>query len=199
MSNMMAADTKNDFIDGDETGITMVRLHNSDATGAKIAWPANEIDENATRYVDFAVTAPSTMEVRISGISLEIASHSTSVMCCHVNTGFGDGFTGVKTIDEMKNMPNLQIVSKTYTPMLTIPAGETLHVRILPWHDVKEGSGKYIALRNVKIEGLAFETGLEGMEDVLRTDVPCTKVLRNGQLFIIRDGKTYNALGVELK
>ena len=39
LSNMMAADTKNDFTDGDETGITLVRWHNSDATGAKVGRP----------------------------------------------------------------------------------------------------------------------------------------------------------------
>lgn len=198
--HMMAADTKSDFLEADgTTTATLVRYHNADDSGKKINWPANEIDENATRYVDFAVTAPSTMEVRISGISLEIASHSTSVMCCHVNTGFGDGFTGVKTIDEMKNMPNLQIVSKTYTPMLTIPAGETLHVRILPWHDVKEGSGKYIALRNVKIEGLAFDPQSEGVESIQPSAYSLQKIIRDGQLFIIRDGKTYNAQGVQVK
>ena len=198
--HMMAADTKGDFLEADgSTTATLVRYHNADDSGKKINWPANEIDENATRYVDFAVTAPSTMEVRISGISLEIASHSTSVMCCHVNTGFGDGFTGVKTIDEMKNMPNLQIVSKTYTPMLTIPAGETLHVRILPWHDVKEGSGKYIALRNVKIEGLAFDPQSEGVESIQPSAYSLQKIIRDGQLFIIRDGKTYNAQGVQVK
>lgn len=199
LSHMMAADMKSDFLESDETTTaTLVRYHNADDSGAKTKWPANEIDENATRYVDFAITAPSTMEVRITSISLEIASHSTSVMCCHVNTGFGDGFEDVKTIDEMKNMPNLQIVSKTYTPTLTIPAGETLHVRILPWHDTKEGSGKYIALRNVKIEGLAFEPG-QGIEDVQPSGISSRKVLREGKLLIEKNGKTYDIIGAELR
>ena len=106
----------------------------------------------------------------------------------------------MQTIAEKVNMTNFAISHLAFTPTLTIPAGETLHLRVLPWHNFAEAKiGKYIALRNVVISGQAFETGLEGMEDVLRTDVPCTKVLRNGQLFIIRDGKTYNALGVELK
>jgi lysophospholipase L1-like esterase len=200
MSNMMAADTKNDFIDGDETGITMVRLHNSDATGAKIAWPANEIDENATRYLDFAVTAPASAEVRITGISMDIAAHSTSTMCYHINTGFGDEFTDVQTIAEKVNMTNFAISHLAFTPTLTIPAGETLHVRVLPWHNFAEAkSGKYIALRNVVISGQAFETGLEGVESIQPSASSLQKIIRNGQLFIIRDGKTYNALGVELK
>ena len=200
MSNMMAADTKTDFTDGDETA-TMVRFHNSDATGAKIAWPANEIDENATRYLDFAITAPEAMEVRITGITMDVAAHSTSTMCYHINTGFGDGFTDVQTIAEKVNMTNLAISHLTFTPTLTIPAGKTLHVRVLPWHNLGEAkSGKYIALRNVVISGQAFDPQPEGIEAITNHPSPITKkVIRDGHLLILRDGKTYNALGKMIK
>ena len=197
MSNMMAADTKSEFTDGDETGITMVRLHNSDATGAKIAWPADEIDENATRYIDFAVTAPASAEVRITGISMDIAAHSTSTMCYHINTGFGDGFTDVQTIAEKVNMTNLAISHLAFTPTLTIPAGETLHVRVLPWHNHAEAkSGKYIALRNVVISGQAFDSAATAVDQITNHKSQIVeKVIRNGQLLITRNGTTYNALG----
>ena len=198
MSNMMAADTKSDFTEGDET-VTLVRLHNSDATGAKIAWPGGEIDENATRYVDFAVTAPASAEVRITGISMDIAAHSTSTMCYHINTGSGDGFTQVQTIAEKVNMPNLAISHLAFTPTLTIPAGETLHVRVLPWHNYADSkSGKYIALRNVVISGQAFEA--TDVDPLTANHSPLTvKSIRNGQLLITRDGKTYNVLGTVVK
>lgn len=201
MSNMMAADTKSDFTDGDQTGITMVRFHNSDATGAKVAWPAGEIDENASRYLDFAVTAPEAMDVRITGISMDLAAHSTSTMCYHVNTGFGEGFTDVQTIDEKVNMTNLTIQHLSLTPTLTIPAGETLHVRILPWHNLGEAkSGKYICVKNVVISGQAFEAQpSEGVEYIQQPTVGSQKIMRDGQLLILRDGKIYNAVGQELK
>lgn len=201
MSNMMAADTKSDFTDGDQTGITMVRFHNSDATGAKVAWPAGEIDENASRYLDFAVTAPEAMDVRITGISMDLAAHSTSTMCYHVNTGFGEGFTDVQTIDEKVNMTNLTIQHLSLTPTLTIPAGETLHVRILPWHNLGEAkSGKYICVKNVVISGQAFEAQPgEGVEYIQQPTVGSQKIMRDGQLLILRDGKIYNAVGQELK
>lgn len=201
MSNMMAADTKSDFTDGDQTGITMVRFHNSDATGAKVAWPAGEIDENAGRYLDFAVTAPEAMDVRITGISMDLAAHSTSAMCYHVNTGFGEGFTDVQTIDEKVNMTNLTIQHLSLTPTLTIPAGETLHVRILPWHNLGEAkSGKYICVKNVVISGQAFEAQpVEGVEYIQQPTVGSQKIMRDGQLLILRDGKIYNAVGQELK
>ena len=196
MSHMMAADTKSDFTQGDETGITLVRFHNADDGGAKVAWPANEIDENATRYIDFAITAPGTMEVRITKISLDITSHSTSTMCYHINTGFGDNFTDVQTIAEKVNMTNLEIAHLELTPTLTIPAGETLHVRVLPWHNLGEAkSGKYICLRDVKIEGLAFEPGKEGIETIQQPEISSEKMLINGQLMIKRNGVFYHVNG----
>lgn len=196
MSHMMAADTKSDFTQGDETGITLVRFHNADDGGAKVEWPANEIDENATRYIDFAITAPGTMEVRITKISLDITSHSTSTMCYHINTGFGDNFTDVQTIAEKVNMTNLEIAHLELTPTLTIPAGETLHVRVLPWHNLGEAkSGKYICLRDVKIEGLAFEPGKEGIETIQQPEISSEKMLINGQLLIKRNGVFYHVNG----
>ena len=189
LSNMIAADTKNDFTDGS----TMVRFHNA-VDGAKASWPAGEIDENATRYIDFAITAPTTMELRITGISMVLASHSTSTMCCHINTGFGEEFTDVQTIYERKNFTNKTPVAVILTPVLSVPAGQTLHVRILPWHeDAAEKSGKYICVKNLLIEGQCFsETGLNNTQQ----DFTSRKILRNGQLLILLpDGTRFDATG----
>ena len=215
MQHMMAADTKPDFTDGDQSGITMVRFHNADDAGAKTAWPANEIDENATRYIDFAVTAPATMEVRITGISMDVASHSTAVMCYHLNVGFNDGFTGVQTLAEKVNMTNVTIEHLSLTPTLTIPAGETLHVRVLPWHNLgEEKSGKYICLKNVEISGKAFTPGEdpgddpgddpedphEGVDKITNDQSPISKkVIVDGQFLILRGDKTYTITGAEVK
>lgn len=199
MSYMMAADTKSEFTDGTASDITMVRFHNADASGAKTAWPANEIDENATRYLDFAVTAPVNGDVRITGISMDLASHSTATMCCHINTGFGDDFMDVKTVYERKNFTHAVIEHVALTPTLTVPAGETLHVRILPWHDHAEAkSGKYICVKDVRIEGQVFGDPQEGIDNT-NADTKACKIIRNGQLFIIRGNKEYNAQGILVK
>ena len=199
MSHMLANDTKPDFIADivgtDTTRVTLVRFHNADDSGAKTAWPDGEIDENPNRYIDFAVTAPHTMEIRLTGISMDIAAHSTSVMSYHINIGFGDTFSDVQTIAEKVNMPNLTIEHLALTPIITIPAGETLHVRILPWHNNKAGNGKYIGLRDVKIEGMAFEPSKEGIENTQDSEVKSLKILENGQLIIIKNGVKYNAQG----
>lgn len=200
LNYMMAADTKSDFTDGANEGITMVRFHNADGNGAKTAWPAGEIDENATRYIDFAVTAPSSGDVRITGINMDLASHSTATMCCHINTGFGDDFLDVKTIYERKNFTNLTIEHVALTPTLTIPAGETLHVRILPWHDNADvKSGKYICVKEVRIEGQVFNGPGEGIENILFPETnKATKILHEGQLLIIHNGSIYSPTGMRV-
>lgn len=199
MSNMACMDySKNYFTDGEETGIVLARFHNSANGSSRTPWPAGEIDENAGRYLDFAITAPEAMEVRITGIAMEITADATSTMCYHINTGFGDNFTGVTTVAERRNMPNRTIEHVNITPTITIPAGETLHVRILPWHDYGEvKDSKYICLRNVVISGQAFEAGTTSVENMAfpSHEGKVAKILQNGQLFIIRDGIVYNAIG----
>ena len=207
MSQMACIDynaSKNYFVDGDETGIILARFHNSADGSARTPWPAGEIDENANRYLDFAITAPAAMDVRITRIAMEIASDGTNTMCYHLNTGFGDAFTSVTTIAERRNMPSRVIEHVDLTPTLTIPAGEVLHVRILPWHDSGEvKDSKYIGLRNVRIEGMAFEPGEEGIEEVSSSlqgaGMPVRKILLNGQIFILRGGKTYTATGAQVR
>lgn len=199
MSNMACMDySKNYFTDGEETGIVLARFHNSANGSSRTPWPAGEIDENAGRYLDFAITAPEAMEVRITGIAMEITADATSTMCYHINTGLGDDFTGVTTVAERRNMPNRTIEHVSITPTITIPAGETLHVRILPWHDYGEvKDSKYICLRNVVISGQAFEAGTTSVENMAfpSHEGKVAKILQNGQLFIIRDGIVYNAIG----
>ena len=216
MQHMVLADTKNDVKDAENNVVTIARWHNADDNGAKANWPSTEIDENPTRYLDFAITAPASMEVRLTGISFEIGAYSTGNMKCHINTGFGDEFTGVKTIYEAATSALTNIAPKTdsqtkafvdygnplqsvaLTPMLTIPAGETLHVRVLPWHEHTSGNGKYICLYNMKIEGQAFEP-TQGIENIQPSEVRTQKVIRDGQVLIIRNGVVYNAQGAIVK
>ena len=202
MSNMACMDySKTYFTDGDETNITLARFHNSANGSSRTPWPAGEIDENASRYLDFAITAPDAMDVRITGFSMDITADATTTMCYHINTGFGDAFTGVTTIYEKRNMANRAIEHVSLTPTLTVKAGQTLHVRILPWHDFGEvKDSKYICLRNVVISGQAFtaDPGMGGIENV--QDKPSNhKFLKDGRLFIERDGRIYTLTGVQIR
>lgn len=197
LCHMQATDTKSDITIDAATGATTVRFHNADDNGTKTAWPTDEIDENANRYIDFALTAPATLEVHITNINMYIGAYSTSSMKCHINTGFGDAFTDVHTIYEASKtaLPNQAMNLLELLPMITIPAGETLHVRVLPWHESASGSGKYILLRNVLIEGQAFEPSYEDIDQLSDGPVIPQKILRDGHIYIRRGNQIYSITG----
>ena len=137
------------------------RFHNSDDGHSKTPWPADEIDENAVRYIDLAVTAPADSAIRITSIAMDLSASGCSTMSCHINTGFGDAFTDVHTFYEKVNLPKDELTPVAIAPKyLTIPAGKTLHIRILPWlnGETKPRSGKYISFGNVSIQGYACPT-----------------------------------------
>lgn len=139
----------------DTKGATQ-RFHNSDNGKTKAPWPADEIDENAVRYIDLAVTAPADSALRITRISMDLTAVGTAAMSCHINTGFGDNFTDVHTYYEKVALPkNAQTPVAIAPTHLTVPVGKTLHIRILPWLNDESAprSGKYISLSNIRIEG----------------------------------------------
>ena len=132
------------------------RYHNSDNGKSRTPWPADEIDENAVRYIDLAVTAPADSALRITGISMDLSAVGTAAMSCHINTGFGDNFTDVHTYYEKVGLPQNTLTPVAIAPThLTVPAGKTLHIRILPWLNDESAprSGKYICVDNIRIEG----------------------------------------------
>lgn len=56
----------------------------------------------------------------------------------------------------------------------------------------------FVAVDNVTLQAI-FRATSSGVEDVdVDANTPIQKILRNGQLLIIRDGKTYNVMGQEL-
>ena len=204
LSNMAAIDYNSSkvFYDGNGNDATMLRFHNSDVgCAARVPWPAGEIDENAERYIDFSLTAPSTMEVRVTNIELEIAGHSTTAMCCRLRAGIGEAVASGTELIELRNMANQSIQYLHFTPIITIPAGETLHVRILPWMNVTSASdSKYLGVGNVKIEGLAMDPS-QGIEDVKSDTLRMKnrKVLENGTIIVARpDGTKYTLTGLKI-
>lgn len=135
---------------------SVLRFHNSDDGTSKTPWPADEIDENAVRYIDLAVTAPADSALRITGISMDLRADGCSTMSCHINTGFGDHFTDVHTFYEKVALPKQTLTPVAIAPAhLIVPAGQTLHIRILPWlnDESTPRSGKYICLSNIRIVG----------------------------------------------
>ena len=119
------------------------------------AWPAGEIDEVANRYIEYTITAEKKKGLVIEHITLPVKAKGGPGMNIHINYGFGDNFSGVTTIYENTALPkNKQITVALDQPIL-VPAGQTLHLRILPWYDSngKPQAKKYLSLGELKITG----------------------------------------------
>ena len=120
------------------------------------AWPADEIDDNPDRYIQWGIKPSAGMELKIDLISLFVAGCGGNGMCCHVYYST-DNFETRTTIFEMKKMPanNPQFVETK--PVLTVKDGQKLLVRVYPWYN-GAATGKTICLSDLTIHGIAVDT-----------------------------------------
>ena len=119
------------------------------------AWPADEIDDNPDRYIQWGIKPTAGMDLKIDAISLFAAGCGGNGMCCHVYYST-DNFETRTTIFEMKKMPanNPQYVEAK--PVLTVKDGQELLVRVYPWYN-GAATGKTICLSDLTIHGMAVE------------------------------------------
>lgn len=76
-------------------------------------------------------------------------------MNIHINAGLGEAFKEVTTIYENTAIPSGQALLITIDQPILVPAGETLHLRVLPWYDSngRPQKGKRIELGDLRISG----------------------------------------------
>lgn len=118
-------------------------------------WPAGEIDEVANRYIEYTMTAEKKKGMVIETITLPVFAKGGEGMNIHINYGFGDSFRDVTTIYENTALPkDKELIVKLNQPIL-VPAGERLHIRVLPWYDSngQPQKDKYLILGTMQITG----------------------------------------------
>lgn len=122
-------------------------------------WPAEEIDDNPDRYIQWGIKPATGTELKIDQISLFASGCGGNGMCCHIYYST-DNFETRTTIYEKKSMPanNPQYVEAK--PVLTVKEGQELLVRVYPWYN-GAASGKTICLSDLTIHGMAVSaTGI---------------------------------------
>ena len=131
------------------------------------AWPADEIDDNPERYIQWGIKAAMGMELKIDQISLFACGCGGNGMCCHIYFST-DGFETRTTIFEMKKMPanNMQYVEAK--PVISISGEQELLVRVYPWYN-GAATGKTICLSDLTIHGMALDA-TSGIHDILPTN-----------------------------
>ena len=118
-------------------------------------WPAGEIDEVANRYIEYTIAAEKKKGLVIESITLPVKAKGGAGMNIHINYGFGEMFRDVTTIYENTALPKNKWLAVTLDQPILVPAGETLHIRVLPWYDSngRPQKGKRIELGNLRITG----------------------------------------------
>jgi len=125
-------------------------------------WPADEIDDNPNRYIQFGVKPNAGNDLKINNISFYMCGAGGSGMCAHVYYST-DNFATRTTIFEGKSMTANNPVLVHAEPVLTVKDGEELLVRIYPWYN-GAASGKTLCISDVTIGGMAFEAEPEEPE-----------------------------------
>lgn len=136
-------------------GVQNMKKHKNGYAPTDCLWPAGEIDEVANRYIEYTIAAEPKKGLVIETITLPVRAKGGSGMNMHINYGFGDQLTGVTTIYENTALPkNKKVTIKLNQPIL-VPAGQILHLRILPWYDSngKPQKGKFLQLGELQITG----------------------------------------------
>ena len=139
----------------DELRMLNMELGKKGYVAAGGLWPAGEIDEVANRYIEYTIAAEKKKGLVIEHITLPLKAKGGAGMNIHINYGFGEEFSGVTTIYENTALPkNKELVIKLDQPIL-VPAGQTLHLRILPWYDSngKPQGKKYLQIGELKVTG----------------------------------------------
>ena len=118
-------------------------------------WPADEIDDNPSRYIQWGIKPAIGTELKIDEISLFVCGCGGNGMCSHIYFST-DNFETRTTIFEMKKMPANNMLEVKATPVISLKEGQELLVRVYPWYN-GSASGKTICLSDLTIHGMAVD------------------------------------------
>ena len=134
--------------------------------------PAGNVEISVTyKAIDYAIT-------------IEPAENGT-VTADKETAHIGETVTLTVTPDKGYELDEIHVMNGT-TRLTTVLENEGNHTFVMP-------------ANNVVISTLFKETSGTGVHDATATDILPCKVLRDGQVYILRAGKTYTATGIEVK
>ena len=125
------------------------------------AWPADEIDDNPDRYIQFGIKPSKGSILKVNHISLFVCGCGGNGMCCHIYYST-DNFETRTTIFEMKKMPanNMQYVE--VSPVISLEEDQQLLVRVYPWYN-GAATGKTLCLSDITLGGITLQDDSTGI------------------------------------
>ena len=130
-------------------------------------WPADEIDDNPDRYIQFGIKASKGTVLKINNISMFVCGAGGNGMCAHVYYST-DNFETRTTIYEKKKMTANKPDFVAATPVISLEEGQELLVRVYPWYN-NAATGKTICISDVTISGVAVDANTTGCIELTGT------------------------------
>lgn len=134
-------------------------------------WPAGEIDEVSTRWIEFAVKPATGTTFNVNEISMYVCGCGGNGMRCKIYYSKEENFANAVNIADFSgSMKANDMMEVKATPVLELKENETLRVRIYPWYN-GSATGKTICVSDVKIGGVAVDgsTGVKTLENNKKT------------------------------
>lgn len=130
-------------------------------------WPADEIDDNPDRYIQFGIKASKGTILKINNISMFVCGAGGNGMCAHIYYST-DNFETRTTIYEKKKMTANKPDLVAATPVISLEEGQELLVRVYPWYN-NAATGKTICISDVTISGVAVDANTTGRIELTGT------------------------------
>lgn len=135
------------------------------------SWPAGEIDEVSTRYTQFGISPAAGTELNVDLISLYVGAAGGNGMRCRISYSTDD-FVTTSVVGELTSMTSNTMYAVSKIPVLKIPYGKTLKVRVYPWYNTASTTtGKRICLSDVRIHGIALPATSLGTDDFSKSQL----------------------------
>ena len=121
-----------------------------------LTWPAGEIDEVSTRFVQFGISASHGTVLNLDSIGLYIGGAGGSGMRCRISMS-KNRFSDYTAIKEFSSMTSNTMYAVSSIPVVSLAEGDTLLLRVYPWYN-GTATGKTICLADVTFHGIAANT-----------------------------------------
>lgn len=139
------------------------------------SWPAGEIDEVSTRWIEFAVKPAKGTTFNVNEISLYVCGCGGNGMHCKIYySKEADFANAVNIADFSGSMKANDMMEVKATPVIELSEGETLRLRVYPWYG-SAATGKTICLSDVKVAGVAV-SATNGVKSVENSELKLEKI-----------------------
>lgn len=139
------------------------------------SWPAGEIDEVSTRWIEFAVKPAKGTTFNVNEISLYVCGCGGNGMHCKIYYSKEVDFANAVNIADFSgSMKANDMMEVKATPVIELSEGETLRLRVYPWYG-SAATGKTICLSDVKVAGVAV-SATNGVKSVENSELKPEKI-----------------------